>query len=261
MDKLFNIIRASFYTSSTLITELRKCKHYEIELYTKRGGIAIIDDKSYEKLPGIIMFSRPGTKRQSVGAFECQYVHFECTDKEFEKKYLNMLPDTLETDDIPYYANLFSDISSALSANNEAKTLISNSLLSLLIGRVFEECQKDSKEDEKFLPYKSEIIAAQRFIDQHYGTKLNLDELSHIAHLSPSYFHLAFKSFFGKTPYEYIFDVRIAAAKKMLANTEQSLSYIAEKCGFTSQSYFNYSFKKATGKTPKKYREAKHIAI
>lgn len=71
-----------------------------------------------------------------------------------------------------------------------------------------------------------------------------------MAHLSPIYFHKLFSLRFGKTPYQYIAEMRITAAKDMLLTTEKPLGDIAAACGFSTQSYFHNQFKAAVGQTP-----------
>ena len=50
-------------------------------------------------------------------------------------------------------------------------------------------------------------------------------------------------------------DVRISHAKKMLLNTDEPLSAIAEKVGFNSNTYFSSYFRQATGISPTRFRQ------
>ena len=59
----------------------------------------------------------------------------------------------------------------------------------------------------------------------------------------------------GSTIRQYILDMRIGHAKKMLLNTDHSLSLIAESVGFNSYSYFSTYFRQATGISPAQFRK------
>ncbi len=73
-----------------------------------------------------------------------------------------------------------------------------------------------------------------------------------------SYFHFsrAFKQSMGMTATNYIAERRIERAKKMLEETELSISEIALRAGFSSQSHFTTAFRRLAGATPKVFRAA-----
>ncbi len=92
------------------------------------------------------------------------------------------------------------------------------------------------------------------YIDEHYGEKITLGELSEVAGVSSKYLCRNFYSLTGKTPMAYIAQYRAERAAEMLKERKMPLSEIAVACGFGDQSYFVKQFKKFTGKTPKEYR-------
>ncbi len=73
-------------------------------------------------------------------------------------------------------------------------------------------------------------------------------------HISPDYLSFVFHKEEGKVLSSYITEERIAAAKKLLLNSNASSQEIAEKTGFSGVSYFHKQFKKVTGITPNAYR-------
>jgi len=72
--------------------------------------------------------------------------------------------------------------------------------------------------------------------------------------MSESSFSRRFKASIGITPYQYVLQERLEAAKYMLRHQDLSLAHIATATGFSSQSHFSTVFKKATSMTPMKYR-------
>jgi YesN/AraC family two-component response regulator len=60
----------------------------------------------------------------------------------------------------------------------------------------------------------------------------------------------------GLSPTEYMNNLRIEKAKKLLTDNSQesSISDIAEQCGIKDPFYFSRIFKKFTGDTPSEYR-------
>ena len=66
-----------------------------------------------------------------------------------------------------------------------------------------------------------------------------------------------FKSNTGMSAKEYITDLRIKQAKKLLTATDLPIVTVAELCGFTNANYFPTVFRKHTGTSPSEYRTAK----
>ena len=77
-------------------------------------------------------------------------------------------------------------------------------------------------------------------------------------HTHPAYmFVLNFKSETGKAPMEYVQDLRLERARKLLLAGDKTMTEIALDCGFGSPSYLSACFQKKYKMTPKEYR--KHI--
>jgi AraC family transcriptional regulator len=65
-----------------------------------------------------------------------------------------------------------------------------------------------------------------------------------------------FRDFYGKSPGEYLRQLRLDWAEAQMRITDAPLSQIALQAGFADQSHFTRTFKRHTGLTPGKYRQA-----
>lgn len=79
-------------------------------------------------------------------------------------------------------------------------------------------------------------------------------QLARLAGLSVSQLDRRFKRLFQMTPREFVLRVRLNAACRMLASTEDSITDIALRTGFYDQSHFTKHFRRQIGVTPRSYR-------
>jgi AraC-like DNA-binding protein len=85
--------------------------------------------------------------------------------------------------------------------------------------------------------------------------KLTLDDLAGELHISAKYLSALFNKETGMSITDFMHNIRIEEAKRLLKNTDLSYLEISNHLNFCSQSYFNNLFKKKEGMTPKEYRE------
>jgi AraC-like DNA-binding protein len=83
--------------------------------------------------------------------------------------------------------------------------------------------------------------------------KVYIDEVAKVANLTEEAFCRYFKTRTGKTYTNFLNEVRVSHACKMLIDMDLSIQDICYQSGFTNLSNFNRAFKKVTGKTPSKY--------
>ncbi|WIF95226.1 helix-turn-helix domain-containing protein [Caminicella sporogenes] len=98
------------------------------------------------------------------------------------------------------------------------------------------------------------LVKCEKYLKNNIGNYPSLDELSTIAKMSTSRFLLAFKQYFGTTPYQYLKDLRMNAALTLLLNTEDTITSIAKQLGYKNNGHFSGIFKSYYGITPNKYR-------
>ncbi|KPQ19396.1 MAG: AraC family transcriptional regulator [Algoriphagus marincola HL-49] len=95
----------------------------------------------------------------------------------------------------------------------------------------------------------------QYLLDRRFQ-KISLDEMAAVANLSKEAFCRYFKLRTRKTFTQYLLQLRINEAQKLLQETDLGISEIAYQVGFENLSYFNRSFKNLTGIPPKAFRKS-----
>ena len=90
---------------------------------------------------------------------------------------------------------------------------------------------------------------------ENYAQQINLDMLADRFSISKQGLIAKFKRQTGKTPMEYLAQVRIARSKALLKDTQLSVSEISRLCGFENVYYFSNFFKRFTGTSPSGYRK------
>lgn len=92
------------------------------------------------------------------------------------------------------------------------------------------------------------------YLNAHLAEPLQIQDLAETAGYSLSYYKQKFKQEMGITPSEYIMLQKMEHAKKILTETDTSITEIAFSLGFSSSNYFCAVFKKFMDCTPKDYR-------
>ena len=93
------------------------------------------------------------------------------------------------------------------------------------------------------------------YLNKNYTRNISLDEIASFAAMNSSAFCRYFRSKTGKSFKNYILDMRIGYACKLLLMEDISISQLSIQCGFETISHFNKTFKKNTGYVPSQYRK------
>ncbi|HEC61877.1 MAG TPA: response regulator [bacterium] len=101
------------------------------------------------------------------------------------------------------------------------------------------------------------IRKAISFIVENYADSITLQNVAHYVCLSPNYLSQLFKQETGKSLLEYVTHCRVDEAKKLLVQSNLTISEIAFKLGYDMPSYFSEVFKKNEGLTPSQYRKGR----
>ncbi|MBW8184514.1 AraC family transcriptional regulator [Shewanella nanhaiensis] len=99
------------------------------------------------------------------------------------------------------------------------------------------------------------IKAPVDFVREHYSRHLAIEELAEVAHLSVSALERRFKKYLTKTPKQFINEVRLENARRLLVETDMPISQVGDATGFTDHSYFSKQFRLFFGELPSEFRK------
>lgn len=96
---------------------------------------------------------------------------------------------------------------------------------------------------------------AMDYINKYYQNDISLDSIADHVGMNPSALCRYFKRKTGKKLFDYVTELRVAFAAKLLINSNISISKIAYDCGYNNLSHFNRQFKSVMSTTPTEYRK------
>ena len=102
------------------------------------------------------------------------------------------------------------------------------------------------------LPYRLGILTGH--MEDHFAEPLSASDMGRIACMSRANLFRLFRRHFGKTPLEYLTDIRLRHAREMLAASKYTVLEIALRCGFSDGNYLTRQFHRRCGVTPGRFR-------
>lgn len=94
-----------------------------------------------------------------------------------------------------------------------------------------------------------------KYVFENFATDMQLDDVAALINMNKQAFCRYFKSRTQKTFVEFVNEVRIGHACKLITDGERQIGNLAYECGFNSLSNFNRFFKEAKGVTPRDYKK------
>lgn len=126
-------------------------------------------------------------------------------------------------------------------------------ILSNLIRHFRDSSKSDFNSNNKRL-YLTRLEDVFKYTNENFDKDIKLTDVASIIFVTPQYFSSFFKKVMGVTFIDYLNNIRINHAIKLLNQTDKKITHIAMECGFNNTSNFNNAFKKFTGKTPSQFR-------
>ncbi|SFD96550.1 AraC-type DNA-binding protein [Paenibacillus catalpae] len=136
----------------------------------------------------------------------------------------------------------------------EAANVLSLEMQSLLYRLLAALCRTVPKSQS--LETADWVKQSMSYIRQHASEGITVQQAARAAGVNRTYYSVAFAEKAGMSPSDFITQVRMNAAKRLLAETDASITEVAYTTGYSSLYAFTRTFKNRLGETPTAYREA-----
>lgn len=233
------------------VSKMRTTTMFEVELFLEAARTVHVDGKVYTIKKNHILICRPGQERYSVLPYYTFYVKFPAE---------GLLAQLLES--MPAYFQVFHNekmcalFREMINLYEEEKAVYQLKLYAKLLA-LLDLIQKDIRIGKETAGMDYYLMHdARKYIEEHLFEPIKVSDIARAVSLSTSYFHGVFCKTMGISPYKYVTQKRVEAAKEMLWGTSKSISDIAENCGFGCQQQFTAIFKRVVGMSPGKYRKS-----
>lgn len=102
---------------------------------------------------------------------------------------------------------------------------------------------------------------AKRYLERHFRERISIAALAELAGLRPKSFTDAFRRAYGMSPSDYLTDLRLSAAKRLMSRPDVLLKDVAHQVGYEDEFYFSRKFKQETGVCPTVYLKRRQHKI
>lgn len=277
--KIIHEVEHSFsYSSNMQFTMPLHCHNeYELIFITKGHGLEFIGDSVKEYAAGDLVL---------IGA-NVPHLHLcaSVTDKSIKEKSLceilqfpySIFPERIE--DIQEYSSIYNVLGNSLHGIRFSSKSLVEKVLKIMrtinkqhgINRIISlfnilDLLGKSKDVSLVSSLKyayptnrqtidEPISKIHNYINSNFRKDITLNEIAGYVQMNPASICRYFKNKTNKTMFEYLNEIRIEHACKLLAHSNLTISQIAYDVGFNNLSHFNKQFKAVTKQTPTMYRE------
>lgn len=225
-----------------------------------------IDDRLYPMKPGELLSISPNVPHYEVPVdmqshyyalciqpeyFENKLLEYGATVREFRGEHF-ILPTNLPSL-IREFAN---EYERRRCGYKEICRSIENIIIHQVIRTVIGE-----RTDKTDMNLRREVETAIDYMYQNMHHKILLSDIAEDVQMSVSQFSKVFKDVIGTSPMEYLNDIRLERAKRLLLTDDYSITKITQECGFSSTSYLASRFQKKYLTTPTVYRNRFNKAV
>jgi AraC-like DNA-binding protein len=225
---------------------------FELSCYISAGGILTVDDSFHAIEAGDVSFTRPGQLVGVTPPYSALSVYFFLGDGK-------TLPDNELLAGIPAISRAGAVIEANMrklcdySVSDEiGMKAAQNGLLLMILSDLYRALHEKTQ-------YSQTVSTVLTFIESHLDGKWTLDDLGRMTGYSPLHLLRIFREETQKTPHDLAAVLRMAKARKLLKESNLTVSEIASQCGYRSESYFHELFREENHMTPGRYRQSARL--
>lgn len=264
----FSLRIVEYGSVSTMTNDLdgeRFVHHHRLNYITEGHPYYIEGNEKIELEPGYLVYMPPNTSLifdETTDCLKLYFINFELGSlnarDEFYQFINNLFPNRHVHDKDDELKQIFEEIfkigrKDQLGAALEIQNLFENLFLHVVrMSRRYHAPQ----EGERAIGSDTILENAMNYINSNLHHNFRISDMAETLNISENYLYKIFIRQTGKSPTNFIKDLRIDLAKSSLANPNLSVKIIAANLGYQSVSHFSSAFKKATGKSPSAYRKS-----
>lgn len=233
--------------------------HTELFFIVNGKGQFLIEDQLYPVNVNNLVIINPNVihTEVSLNAQPLEYIVLGIEGMELDVTELSNGPfsilDAVESVEI---SGCLRNILREMEQKNTGYEDVCQAFVEILIIRLMRSTALAIPAEPQVMSANRQCAAVRRYIDLHFKEALTLEQLAKEGHMNKFYLSHAFKREYGISPINYLISKRIDESKYLLAETDLSLSQIAQLLGFSSQSYFSQVFHRTQEISPKEYRQS-----
>ena len=106
---------------------------------------------------------------------------------------------------------------------------------------------------------RHKMMQAIQYVDENYASDLNMAVVSNYVSMNYSLFSYSFKQYTGKNFVDYVKEVRLREAKRLLAETDLRVNEICRQIGYDNEKHFMKLFKAECGVSAGEYRKNQQL--
>jgi len=234
--------------------------HNYVELFYIVGGRGqfLIDDKLYPVSTNQLVIINPNVSHteESLNAQPLEYIVLGvdgielAMGKDFSRQF--SILDQFESMEI---TSCLRNILREMEQKNTGYEDICQAYMEILMIRLMRIIDLSIQTESRLTAQNHQCAAIRRYIDLHFKEPLTLDLLAEECHMNKYYLAHTFKREYGISPINYMINKRLEESKYLLAETDLSMSQIAQLLGFSSPSYFSQVFRRTQSISPMEYRQ------
>ena len=226
---------------------------FSLVWFTEGTGSYVIDFEEYEIKPNRLFFVSPKQIHNWDYSDNCMGYILTIDNTLGEELNLSYTFPYLDINDKSkdILSNVFPDLINNFQIQND-----------IIIGvrYVYQLCERFAKRNQiKYHPTNTNIIAFKKLVSESYAQPHTIECYADKLHLSAEELNSLCKEYSGTTAKQYLLDIKLTEAKRLLLYSDHNVNEIAFRLGFEDSSYFSRIFKRKTSLTPsdflKKYRK------